>query len=96
MTTTKMGMTINFNNVRRNACRAHDRLVKLLNASIDDGQVIIDVDLLEDVLNDLRMSIGAIAGSSVDGDEDFKDVFEEMYPTESEGHMEFFNPESED
>jgi hypothetical protein len=89
-------MKINFNNARRNACRTHDRLVKLLNASIDDGQVIIDVDLLEDVMNDLRMYIGSIAGTSVDGNEDFKDVFEELYPAENNGHMEFFNPESED
>lgn len=36
-------MKINFNNVRRNACRAHDRLVRLLNASIDDGPVSVEV-----------------------------------------------------
>lgn len=87
-------MKINFNNVRRNACRAHDRLVRLLNASIDDGQVIIDVDLLEDVMNDLRMAVGAIASTYEDGNDDFKDVFEEMYP--SPEHMEFYNPENDD
>lgn len=87
-------MKINFNNVRRNACRAHDRLVRLLNASIDDGQVIIDVDLLEDVMNDLRMSVGTIASTYEDGNDDFKDVFEEMYPEPK--HMEFYNPEKEE
>jgi hypothetical protein len=89
-------MKINFNNVRRNACRTHDRMIKLLNASIDDGQVIVDVDMLEDVLNDLRMAIGAIASTYIEGDDDFKDVFEEMYPAETKSHMAFFNPQDED
>lgn len=87
-------MKINFNNVRRNACRAHDRLVRKLNAATKDGQVRISVDNLEDVMNDLRMAVGAIASTYEEGNDDFKDVFEEMYP--EPGHMEFFNPEQDE
>lgn len=93
----KMEMKVNFNNARRNACRAHDRLIKILNAHISGGSinsVIVDCDDLEDVLNDLRMSIGTIASVYEEGNDDFKDVFQELYPEEDD-HMAFFNPEKE-
>ncbi len=76
-------MKINFNNCRKQACYAYDRLVDVLNYSRDEDDkniIVIDADDLYDVMNDLRMFIGSCAMTYEEGNEDFKDVFEEIYP----------------
>lgn len=113
MTTTKRGMKINYNGIRRNACRAHDKLVKALNRAIikndqyalpNDikhgqevnikGYIVIDPEEIENVMESLRSAIGTMAMTFDEDNEDFKNVFEDLYPGEDD-HMEFFNPEEE-
>lgn len=100
-------MKVNFNNLRVQACNAHDRLVARLNYHIlkdvkdksfvegfgwiGDGTIVIDAEQLEDIMNDLRMMVGSIAGIYEEGNEDFKNVYEEKYPNDKQ--MEIFNPE---
>lgn len=102
-------MKVNFNNLRRQAVIAHNKLVMKLNEAkcpdkavgdwIDDyGQlrentIIIEADELEDVMNDLRQMIGGVAMTYKEGDEDFKDIYAEMYPEVSGKAMAIFYPE---
>lgn len=88
-------MKINFNNVRMQACYAHDRLVKYLNACNDhEGYLLVDPELLDKHLNDLRQMIGSIAMTFEEGSEDFKDVYQEIYPEPKT--METFNYEEDE
>jgi len=75
-------MNINFNNVRRQACIAYDKLVDKLNTNEtnDNGTVIVDLKDIYEEMNDLRMMIGSIAMTYEEGDDKFKDVYEELYP----------------
>ncbi len=45
-------------------------------------------------MESLRSLIGSIGMVYKEGDEDFKDVFQELYP-ESNQHMKYFNDEDE-
>lgn len=58
-----------------------------------NGFVLIEADALQSVMDNLRMLIGTIGMTYEEDNEDFKDVFEPMYP-ENEG-MVCFNPEPE-
>lgn len=81
----RKGITINFNNVRRNACIAYDKLVNELNACKEhEGYMLVDPHDIQDKMDSLRQMIGAIAMTYEEDNENFKDVFEELYP-ESEG-----------
>lgn len=82
-------MKINFNNVRRQACFAHDKLVKKLNNATvtTTGRIEISVSDLQEVMDDLRMMIGSIAMTYEEGNDDFKDLTNEVCP------MEVFNDE---
>lgn len=74
-------MKIDFNNVRRQACFAYDNLVKELNESDPyEGYILVDPERIQKSLNDLRMTIDAIAMSYEEGDPDIKDVYSEIYP----------------
>lgn len=78
-------MEIDFNNVRRQACIAYDELVNELNAAKEhEGYMLIDPNDIQERLDDLRGTIGAIAMSYEEGDPDVKDVYHELYP-QSEG-----------
>lgn len=55
------------------------------------GYVVIDTEDIEDILSDLRMMIGSIASTYEEGNEDFKDVFSEVYPEGVDKVMEVFN-----
>jgi hypothetical protein len=59
------------------------------------GYVCIDAEDLDEVMNDLRMLLGTIASCYLEGDEDHKDVFSEVYPEGTEKAMVCFNPEDE-
>ncbi len=60
---------------------------------VSKDTVIVDAEQLDEVLNDLRMMIGAIA-MSTDGSEYVKDVYQELYPEADETkRMKGFNPE---
>lgn len=58
------------------------------------GYVLIDADDLQKQLDSLRSMIGAIAMTYTEGDEDFKDVYQEIYPKEEQS-MPSFNEEVE-
>jgi hypothetical protein len=88
-------MNVNLNNLRKKACIAHDRLVKALNSNInEDGDITIPAEDLDSIMNDLRMTIGSIAFCHQPDDENFKDVYEELYPGEKT--MADFNPQTEE
>lgn len=87
-------MKINFNNVRKQACVAHDRLIDLLNGCNDhEGYLLVDPHRLDKILNDLRITVGSIAMTHEEGNEDFKDIYKELYPGDSA--METFNYEED-
>jgi len=103
-------MKVNYNNVRKQAILAHDNLVQKLNKSIVkdkqyadvDGEhccikgfVLIDAKEIEEQINTLRQMIGTMAMTAIDGDEDFKDVYEELFPKEEQG-MKLFNQEEDE
>lgn len=105
-------MTVNFNNVRKNAIFAYDKLVEKLNYSIiknkeqyaepngEDhcnlkGYVLINAKEIEDEISSLRQTIGVMAMTSIEGNEEFKDVYEEVFPNEDQ-RMKLFNQEEED
>jgi hypothetical protein len=74
-------MKVDFNNVRRQACIAYDKLIDRLNQSEDyEGHLLVNPSDIEDVLNDLRQTIGCIAMCYQPGDDDQKDVYSELYP----------------
>lgn len=74
-------MGIDFNNVRRQACIAYDKLVDKLNESQDyEGYKLVDPNEIYEDMNDLRMMIGSIAMTYEEGDDKFRDVYSELYP----------------
>ena len=90
-------MKVNFNAVRRNACLTHDKLVRSLNKCKNhEGYILVDPSILKNYLGDLRSFLCTIASVYIEGDDDFKDVFNELYP-ESEGKvMEVLKLDEED
>jgi len=101
-------MKIDFNNIRRQACISYDRLCGILNDArcdeangdwvdgygrVDQGTIIIEPEQLDSVMNDLRMLIGSIASCYEEGDEEVANVYEDLYPENSEKRMATFNPE---
>lgn len=104
-------MTVNYNNLRKQAIYAYDSLVEKLNNSIikktqhaepnDEGHtnikgyVLINANDIQKDMDNLRRMIGAIAMTSVEGEEDFKDVYQEVFPKEDQS-MKTFNDEDEE
>lgn len=103
-------MTINLNNLRKQAIHGYDSLVEKLNNSIikknihsetnDDeccnikGYVLINANDIQKDMDGLRRMIGAIAMTSIEGEDDFKDVYQEVFPNEDQ-QMKLFNNEEE-
>jgi len=104
-------MTVNYNNVRKQTIFAYEELVKKLNNSIVkdkqyadvDGEhccikgfVLIDANDIQKQMDTLRQMIGVIAMTSIDGDEEFKDVYDEVFPNESQSMKRFNDEEQEE
>jgi len=98
-------MNVNFNNLRKQALNSYDSLAKKLNESklkqrtfVPDedksGNILLDANDIQKDMDNLRMLIGSIAMVYEPGDENFKDVFEEVYPND-EDSMVCFNSENE-
>ena len=85
-----MKMTVNFNNLRKQAVFSYDRLVKKLNQKIEDGNITIPVEDIQEELDDLRMQLMSIAMVYEEGNEDFKDLSDEL-PDD----ISYFNDEGE-
>jgi hypothetical protein len=104
-------MKVNFNNLRKQAIYAYDRLAEQLNAAtikkddysewVDDyghitkGTIIIEAEDIQRNMDDLRMLIGSIAMVYQEGDEEVKDVYSEVFPEDSDTRMVCFNDEEE-
>lgn len=85
-------MQIDFNNVRRQACIAYDKLCKKLNSNTDkDGILELDVSDIQESMDELRYALVCVASSFLPGDEDIKNVYAELYPEGKQ--LEVFNPE---
>lgn len=80
-------MNVNFNNLRKQALYSYDALTKVLNENIEDGSIRIDVEDIRKEMDDLRMQLFGIACTYIDGDDDFKDISEEV------GEIASFNEE---
>ncbi len=84
-------MTVNFNNLRKQACYAYDRLVDKLNSSIDNGgQISISAEEIQEDMDDLRMMIMSIACVFEENSADFSDVSDQV------GKIGRFNSEDEE
>jgi hypothetical protein len=89
-------MKVDFNNLRLKALKAHDSLIRTLNEHIlSEGYTVhVDCDQIASDLEDLRQYIGGIAMVYEEGNDNFKNVFEDHYP---EGKsMAVFNPEPDE
>lgn len=74
-------MEVNFNNLRKKACRAHDRLVQKLNNAVDDDNMLhINCDDIQSDMAELKQLIGSIAMCYLEGNPEVADVFSEVYP----------------
>jgi hypothetical protein len=85
-------MDIDFNNVRVQAIQAYNRLVITLNKNIESTiggwkKIEVPVDDIQQELDELRSTIGAIACTYKKDDPDFKCIFNDKT------HMECFNEE---
>ena len=87
-------MVVNFNNLRRQACIAYDKLTAKLNEKIDHKEeIIVQSKYIQKEMDELRMMIGTIAMCYEEGDPDKADVYTELY---GDGGMESFNPNAEE
>lgn len=60
------------------------------------GYVLVDAEYIQKQMDSLRQMVGAIAMVHEEDNEDFKDVYEEVFPTREEGGMKYFNNEVEE
>jgi hypothetical protein len=67
-------MNIDFNNVRRHALNDLTSLINELNEHTQDGYIEIAVEHIQEFVDDLRMSIIAIAATHEKGNAGFIDV----------------------
>lgn len=82
-------MNVDFNNLRRQACIAYDKLCEKLNQSIDDdGMVSIGTNGIQDEMDELRQFIGIIAMVYEENDDEKINVYAELYP-EGQKMLEF-------
>jgi hypothetical protein len=88
-------MEVNFNNLRRRACIAYDKLTAKLNERIVDGLVIeMNTSHIQKEMEDLRMTIAWIAMCYEEGDPNMIDVWTDLYGEDDS--MESFNANTEE
>ena len=72
-------MEVDFNNIRKRTAYAFNKLTKKLNESIDEyGEVVIDAREIQTTMDDLRGLIGTICYVYKEGDDDFRDLTDEI------------------
>lgn len=76
-------MNVNFNNLRKKTCYAYDSLVRKLNKALnsppyEDGEMVVYAEDIQEEMDELRQLIMSIAMVYKEGDEDFKDVSEDI------------------
>lgn len=60
------------------------------------GYVLVDADYIQNEMDNLRMLIGSIAMTYKPDDEDFKDIYEELFPEENQSMASFNYIEDEE
>jgi len=78
-------MKVNFNNLRKKACYSYDRLATKLNDALnsppyEEGEMVVYTEDIQEEMDNLRELIMGIAMVYKEGDEDFKDVSDEVEP----------------
>lgn len=73
-------MNVDFNNLRKQACFAYDRLARKLNNSIEDGEIRIDAEDIQREMDDLRELVMAATCVYKEGDPEFREVWNEVQP----------------
>lgn len=68
-------MQIDFNNVRRKAGESYNDLVRYLLYKNKEGIISFEDEDIEDIMHDLRNAIGAIMCTSENGDDGFKNLY---------------------
>jgi len=76
-------MKVNFNNLRKKTCYAYDSLARKLNDALnsppyEDGEMVVYTEDIQEEMDELRQLIMSIAMVYKEGDEDFKDVSEDI------------------
>ena len=93
-------MEVNFNNLRKQAIYSYEKLAEKLNYSIEEwnketnekGIVHINANEIQEDMDDLRGMICAIASVYEPEDDNFKDVYSEVFPNENDSML-IFNEE---
>lgn len=71
-------MKVDFNNLRRCAVAEYNELVRRLNDHIVNGRYVnVLIEDIEELLDDLRMSIATIALTHDEGNDEFMDVLKD-------------------
>lgn len=72
-------MKVDFNNLRLQACKNMNALIKLLNERNDDG-IIQEIELyeIEDIIDNLRDNIVHIACTYDEGNDNFADLSQKI------------------
>lgn len=86
-------VSVNINNLRKQSLHRLDSLVDKLNKAIDDGHISIQAEDIKEELDDLRMLLGTMASCYYEGDNDFIDVYSEVYPDKDDSMKLFYNIE---
>jgi hypothetical protein len=71
-------MEIDFNNVRRRAGEMYNNLVQFLISKNNFGTICFEDEDLEEIMNDLRHTIGAIMCTHEPGDDGFQSLYEPL------------------
>ena len=71
-------MQIDFNNIRRKAGETYNSLVQFLISKNDEGTVCFNDEEIEEIINTLRCTIGAIMCTYESGDEGFQCLYEPL------------------
>jgi len=84
-------MKVNFNEVRKRALLAYERLCGKLNEAIVDRKIDIHVQEIQKDMDDLKLNLGVIAMTFDPDVEGFDDVFSSVY--DEDERMTQFNQE---
>lgn len=71
-------MKVNFNNLRKKACISLDAVIKELNEATHDHYITISPNRLRQDIAELRSCLFAIASTYEEGNDDFKDIGDEI------------------
>lgn len=68
-------MIIDFNDIRKKAGESYNKLTSFLLANDREGIISFDDEDIEEIMHDLRNSIGAIMCTCENGDDGFKNLY---------------------